>query len=151
MIYDSLIIDLRDNPGGEQESLEKIASLFLDSSKVICIDHYKDKDVVVQSTGVKTANYPIIVLVNADTASCSEILTLALKEGCNAIVVGTTTYGKGVGQSLKKTENYYYKVTSLNWTSPSGISIDKVGIKPDIDLSNYSEKDGLNVALKILS
>lgn len=118
---------------------------------MICVDHFKDKDVIVQSTGEKTAKYPIIILVNKYTASCSEILTLALKEGCNAIVIGTTTYGKGVGQTLKKTENYYYKVTSLNWTSPSGISVDKVGIKPDIDLSNYSKEDELDIALKMLS
>lgn len=150
--YDSLIIDLRYNSGGEQRNLEQIASLFLGKDKVIAIDHYKDKDKIIKVKGEKTADYPIVILVNKGTASCSEILTLALKEECNATVIGTQTYGKGVGQTVKRTENYYYKITSMTWTSPSGMSINKVGITPDIEVKSIPGKDlQLEKAIEYLS
>lgn len=149
--FDSLIIDLRDNLGGENGNLVNIASLFLDKSKIICIDKYKDKEITYYSKGDKNADYPIVLLGNYSSASCSEILITALKEGCNATYIGTRTYGKGVGQIVKETPNYYYKVTAFEWLTPSRKSIGGVGIEPDIQVHNYEDKDlQLDAAIEYL-
>lgn len=150
--FDSLIIDLRGNLGGENNNLMDIASLFLDSSKIVCIDKFKKITKTYYSHGDKTANYPIVILGNCDTASCSEILICALKEGCNATFIGTRTYGKNVAQVCKETPNYYYKFTAAYWLTPSGQSIDKEGIKPDIEVLNLGNEDEqLNTAIEYLA
>lgn len=139
--FDSLIIDLRDNLGGENTNLIKIASLFLDNKKVICKEHYRNKTKTIYSKGTETAKYPIVILCNNNTASCSEILIGSLMEGCNAKLIGTTTRGKGVGQRIIKSNSYDYKYTESSWTMPSGKSINQVGIKPDIEIENYNDED----------
>ena len=96
---------------------------------------------VIYSKGKENISYPIVFLSNNNTASSSEILILALKEGCNAKIVGIQTYGKGVGQSIYTAKDYMYKFTSESWTSPSGISINGVGISPDIVVENSDEND----------
>ena len=70
-----------------------------------------------------------------------KILILALKEGCNAKLVGTQTYGKGIGQTVYSAKDYMYQFTSEYWTSPSGISINGIGITPDIVVENLDEND----------
>lgn len=137
----SLIIDLRDNLGGEQSNMIDIASLFLSDDKVIFKSKRRSGQKVIYSKGKENISYPIVFLSNNNTASSSEILILALKEGCNAKIVGTQTYGKGVGQSIYTAKDYMYKFTSESWTSPSGISINGVGISPDIVVENSDEND----------
>lgn len=137
----SLIIDLRDNLGGEQSNMIDIASLFLSDDKVIFKSQRRSGQKVIYSKGKENISYPIVFLSNNNTASSSEILILALKEGCNAKIVGTQTYGKGVGQSIYTAKDYMYKFTSESWTSPSGISINGVGISPDIVVENSDEND----------
>ena len=137
----SLIIDLRDNLGGEQSNMIDIASLFLSDDKVILKSQRRSGQKVIYSKGKENISYPIVFLSNNNTASSSEILILALKEGCNAKIVGTQTYGKGVGQSIYTAKDYMYKFTSESWTSPSGISINGVGISPDIVVENSDEND----------
>lgn len=150
--YDGLIIDLRGNLGGENANLVDIASLFLDSSKVICIDKFKTTTKIYYSHGDKTANYPIAILGNIDSASCSEILICALQEGCNAKFIGTRTFGKNVAQICKETPNYYYKFTAAYWLTPSGKSIGKDGIKPDIEVYNVGDEDTqLKTAIEYLT
>ena len=137
----SLIIDLRDNLGGEQSNMIDIASLFLSDDKVIFKSQRRSGQKVIYSKGKENISYPIVFLSNNNTASSSEILILALKEGCNAKIVGTQTYGKGVGQSIYTAKDYMYEFTSESWTSPSGISINGVGISPDIVVENSDEND----------
>lgn len=139
--FDSLIIDLRDNLGGENKNLVKIASIFLDNKKVIFNEHYRNKTKTIYSKGNKTANYPMVILSNNNTASCSEILMGALMEGCNVKIIGTTTRGKGVGQQVIDAKNYQYKYTEYSWTMPSGKSINNIGIKPDIEIENSNGED----------
>lgn len=150
--FDSLIIDLRDNLGGENTNLVNIASLFLDSSKIICKDQFKNSIKTYYSKGEKTADYPIVILGNINSASCSEILICALREGCGAKLIGTRTYGKNVAQIYKETPNYFYKFTAAYWLTPSGKSIDKAGIKPDIEVFNTGNGDEqLNTAIEYLA
>lgn len=137
----SLIIDLRDNLGGEQSNMINIASLFLSNDKVIFKPQKRNKEEIVYSKGKEDVSYPIVFLSNNNTASSSEILILALKEGCNAKLIGTQTYGKGIGQSVYIAKDYMYQITSEYWTSPSGVSVNDVGITPDIIVENFNEND----------
>ena len=137
----SLIIDLRDNLGGEQSNMINIASLFLSNDKVIFKAQKRNKEEIVYSKGKEDISYPIVFLSNNNTASSSEILILALKEGCNAKLIGTQTYGKGIGQSVYIAKDYMYQITSEYWTSPSGVSVNDVGITPDIIVENFNEND----------
>lgn len=137
----SLIIDLRDNLGGEQSNMINIASLFLSKNKIVFKAQKRGKEGIFYSKGKGNVSYPIVFLGNNNTASCSEILILALKEGCNAKLVGTQTYGKGIGQTVYSAKDYMYQFTSEYWTSPSGISINGIGITPDIVVENLDEND----------
>ncbi len=137
----SLIIDLRDNLGGEQSNMINIASLFLSNDKVIFKAQKRNKEEIVYSKGKEDVSYSIVFLSNNNTASSSEILILALKEGCNAKLIGTQTYGKGIGQSVYIAKDYMYQITSEYWTSPSGVSVNNVGITPDIIVENFNEND----------
>ncbi len=138
---DSLIIDLRDNCGGENSNMQKIASLFLKKGTPIHVEKSKKKKKTYYSNGKGDRNYPILLLGNDMSASCSEILIMALMEGYNAKFLGTNTYGKSCGQLVFKTRNYYYKVTNSVWTSPSGKSVENNGIEPDI----YVEDENLQL------
>lgn len=129
-----LIIDLRDNTGGYLEAVEKIAGYLLPEDTTILQQKDKNKEY----SEYKTKNNKqitfekIVVLVNGDTASASEVLTAALKENLNVAVVGVKTYGKGTVQIPYTFEDgSMIKYTIAEWLTPSGKSIDKVGITPD--------------------
>ena len=146
---DSLVIDLRDNTGGYLQSAYNIADLFLEKDKVIY--QLKDRTGSVKSYKAQEDVYrkynKIVVIVNTNTASASEVLTLALKENLNATVVGATTYGKGTVQDTKiLSSGAMVKYTSAYWLSPKGNLIDGIGIKPDIAVEN--EESQLEEALK---
>ncbi len=157
---DSLIIDVRYNSGGHLTTATKIISLFLSSDKVIYQIEDSSGTQKHYSQGTITKEYPIVVLVNGNSASASEILASALKEQYNAILVGKKTYGKGTVQELLKTKNgIQYKITTQHWLTSKGNWIDKQGIDVDYDveltdkyLSNpIDENDSqLNKAIEIL-
>ena len=132
-----LIIDLRGNSGGYLEEAEKVTSLFLEKGKLIYslknkenIENYKDKT----ETSV---NYPVVVIVDGQTASAAEIFACALKDSYGSVIIGNKSYGKGKAQHTYKLKNgNIVKYTTYNWLRPSGESIDKVGIIPDIEVNN---------------
>lgn len=140
---DSLIIDLRDNTGGELTTALNMISLFLGSDKIAFKMQTRSVTQEYHSVGVADATYPIVILVNNNSASASEVMTAALKENLNAILVGTTTYGKGTAQELLNLSNgEQYKMTTMKWLTPKGNWINEVGIKPDIEVElseNYSK------------
>lgn len=136
----SLIIDLRDNPGGIENELKKISCLFLDSSDTLFIKKNRNKEKVIKVNGNGAKSYPIVILVNENTASCSEVLACALKENVNAKIIGTRTTGKGVGQTVVSGKDYMYKYTSDEWFTPNKNSINKTGIIPDIIIENKDKQ-----------
>ena len=88
-------------------------------------------------------------MVNSGSASASEILAIALKETVGAKIVGTTSYGKGTVQETKRlSSGAMVKYTMAYWLSPNGNSINKVGIKPDVEETNASNQ--LEKALKVV-
>lgn len=134
-----LIIDLRDNGGGYQTAVENIAGLFLPQGTVMMRQIYTDQheEKFETRSHVYYDNFTYIdILINENTASASEVLTMALREQHpHTTLVGTTSYGKGVVQTTYPLrDGSALKLTTSKWLSPQGVWINKVGIKPDIEI-----------------
>lgn len=137
---ESLIIDLRDNTGGELETVSNIVSLFIPKGNVIYQMKDKDKIAKTYSESDTTRNYKIVVLVNEYSASASELMTGALKEIYGATIIGTNTYGKGTAQKVITLENgERYKFTTKEWLTAEGNSIEGVGIEPTIKVEQSED------------
>lgn len=138
---DSLIIDLRDNPGGHLSQTKEILSMFFNKKTVLYQLKDKDTKKKIYSSSNETRSYPIVILVNDGSASASEIITSCFMENYNNIkVVGTTTYGKGtVQQSHQLSTGTSIKYTVQEWLTSRGKSINEKGIKPDEELLMNSE------------
>ena len=133
---DGLIIDLRGNSGGHLSAAEQIISLFLDSSHPIYQIKSKTGQNKYYSTGKETKEYNITILIDANSASASEVVTSALKEQYGASVVGEKSYGKGTVQELQTLPNgEQYKLTTKTWLTSKGKIIDGNGIEPDYKVS----------------
>ena len=138
---DSLIIDLRDNPGGHLSQTKEILSMFFNKKTVLYQLKDKDTKKKIYSSSNETRSYPIVILVNYGSASASEIITSCFMKNYNNIkVVGTTTYGKGtVQQSHQLSTGTSIKYTVQEWLTSNGKSINEKGIKPDEELLMNSE------------
>lgn len=138
---DSLIIDLRSNTGGELTAATNIISLFLNNDKIMYQTESKDGKIEkTYSFGNKDKKYPIVVLVNENSASASEVMTAALKENLGATVIGKKTFGKGTVQTvLRIATGEQYKMTTKKWLTPNGNWINGKGIAPDIEVDNTNE------------
>ena len=129
---DGLIIDVRDNNGGYLNVVTNIASNLLKKGDIIYKLEKSNKKVETKKDTTKEKRtYPIAVLVNAGSASASEILASAIKESYKGFVVGTNTYGKGtVQQTMKLEDGSMIKYTIENWLTPNGNWINEVGVTP---------------------
>ena len=137
--YSSLIIDLRSNGGGYQNAVQDVATLFLGWDVLVMLQEFKDghQEEYYTTGSVYYDNFEeIVILVDGNTASAAEVLTIALKEQHpNTTIIGTPTYGKGVVQSTYfLADMSALKITSSKWLSPSGQWIDGEGIVPDIEV-----------------
>jgi len=152
----SLIIDLRGNSGGYLNAAYNIASLFLEKGQVVYSLESQNNVTTYKDETADKREYKIVVLVNSATASAAEILTAALHDSYGAIVVGTTTYGKGKVQTMKHYEDSIIKYTSAKWLRPNGECIDQKGIVPDYEINNKIEDNTeydlqLDKAIELLS
>lgn len=140
-----IIIDLRSNGGGIVDEATGIAELFVNKGETILITKGKNEE---EKTTKSTKNpiitdIPVVVLVNEGTASASEILAAALKEQYGAKIVGKTTYGKGVIQTLYTlTDGSGLKITTDEYFTPKHNKIHKVGIKPDVEVDLTKDEQG---------
>lgn len=137
--YEKLIIDLRDNTGGYQTSVQEVAHLFLGDDVLVMSQEFKDgrrEEYYTVGSEYYDNFKEIVVLVNEHTASAAEVLAIALKEQHpNTTLMGTTTFGKGVVQtSLVLDDGSVLKVTTSKWLSPNGEWINGEGINPDIEV-----------------
>ena len=134
-----VIVDLRGNGGGYVSAAKDVASLWLDGDAIVTQKSLKTGDTTTYANKgqARLADCQTVVLVDSTTASSSEILAGALKDYGKATLVGTQTYGKGVVQSLfNLSAGSVLKVTTANWYTPHGSSINEVGITPDIVVEN---------------
>ena len=154
--YKSLIIDLRNNPGGLITSVVSVADKFIDSGTIVSTKSRLQSENMsfTAKKGNTTAprNMPIVVLINKGSASASEILSGALKDDHLAYLVGENTYGKGSVQQVipLNLNNDGIKLTTARYYTPSDSNIDKVGIPPDREvlfpvLSEEEEKTYLKI------
>ncbi len=137
----SLIMDLRNNPGGLMEEAVEIANLFVEEGKVIVYteDRFGNKE---EYTAVGEAEkMSIVLLTNQGSASASEVLTGALKDYGVGYQIGEKTYGKGVVQGVYQTgEDAILSVTVARYFTPKGVCIHEKGIAPDEEISMDVEK-----------
>lgn len=138
----SIILDLRDNPGGYLDSAVDVASLFMNKGVVVKEQDKNGRIEELQTTlEGKLAKYPIFVLVNEGSASASEIVAGALRDSRGALIIGKKTFGKGSVQELETLkDNSALRLTVAKWLTPKGKTIDKEGISPDIEV-NLSNED----------
>lgn len=136
---DKVILDLRNNGGGYVSAAGEMLSLWLNGGDKYMIEksiHNDDKtDYVPRGKNTIFKDTKTIVLINRSTASASEIVAGALKDYQKATIVGMTSFGKGVMQTmLNLSDGGKLKVTTAHWYTPNGSSINKTGIKPDAEV-----------------
>lgn len=138
----SLIIDLRNNTGGFLTAATDVANMFLEKGKRIYGLNYQNNITNFNDETSEHKEYEIVVLINENTASASEILAAALKESYGATLVGETSFGKGkVQQTMKLDDGSMVKYTSAYWLTPNGTCIDGTGINPDYYIVNEEVTD----------
>jgi len=134
-----LILDLRNNPGGTFDQAIKVSDEFLDSGTITFTKQRvkdREREHRAHKTG-KSHDYPIIILVNAGTASASEIVAGALQDNGRAIILGVQTFGKATIQTICPLEDgSALRLTIGRYYTPKGRSIQAKGITPDIVVSN---------------
>lgn len=154
-----LVIDVRGNPGGEIEAAMRISEIFLKEGTIFSTVTRKDRRIVKQETTVTPPlahtlsdvpdnvaaairdyyEMPLVLLIDGSSASSSEILTGALKDNKRTVIMGTTTWGKGVGMMVSKIPpGGQLSITSLTYTTPSGFNLHGKGIAPDIVVERHS-------------
>ncbi|HEY6643073.1 S41 family peptidase [Povalibacter sp.] len=130
-----LVLDLRDNPGGLLEAAIGVSDVFLDAGIIVTADGRAAdaKFEMDAQPGDELNGAPVVVLVNGGSASASEIVAGALKDHHRATIVGQQTYGKGSVQTVMPlSDGQAVKLTTSRYFTPSGVSIHKVGITPDV-------------------
>jgi len=157
----SIVLDLRDNPGGYLEVSQEIAGWFLKSGQVVTIEDFgkgREQKQYKTEGNASLAGYPLVVLINQGSASASEILAGALRDNRNVQLIGEKSFGKGsVQQVIDLRGGSFLKITIAKWLTPKGASISEVGLDPSVKVSisdqdTQNNKDPqLDKALEIIS
>lgn len=159
----SLIIDLRDNPGGLVTSVTSIADRILGKGVVVSIKSKNGKEMEYKAKTKECVDVPIAVLINGNSASASEILAGAIQDYKVGTIVGTTSFGKGIVQdTIQLSDGSAVKLTIANYYTPKGRNIHKKGITPDVKVKlskklenkseiKKSEDNQLQKAMEVVS
>jgi carboxyl-terminal processing protease len=140
---EAFILDLRRNPGGLLGEAVGVASNFFDGGKVVTVRDRNGKEDIRRATAeIKATDAPLVVLVNGESASASEIIAGAVQDRNRATVVGTQTFGKGVVQNvIPLSDGSAVRLTTARYYTPDGNYINEKGIKPDIEIEYDLETD----------
>ena len=137
-----LIIDLRSNTGGFLDEATEIVSAFVEKGKILYSLKDKKKTEYFYDKTAEKKDYPIVILIDENSASASEIVTSILKDNNNAIIVGKKSFGKGkVQKTITLSDGTMAKYTSAKWYRPNGECVDMVGINPDYEVDLLKEFD----------
>ena len=143
-----LIIDLRDNGGGDLKIVTKITDMLIPKG-VLMYTEYKNGKKNYMYSDENEVNIPMVVLTNGYSASASELMTGALKDYKKATVVGQKTYGKGVMQQVYPfSDGSGMVVTVAKYYTPEGTCVQDTGITPDIEVEGNDEQ--LKKAIEVL-
>lgn len=130
-----LIIDLRGNSGGYLYTVSDMLGLFIKKGEVLYRTESQINKTEVKDETEEHRNYKIVILVDSNSASASELMAISLRESYGAVVVGKTTYGKGTIQHVIDVgDNSAAKLTTQKWLSPKGNWIHEIGVVPDYDV-----------------
>ena len=140
---ESLIVDLRGNPGGNLSVVVEMCDMILPEGTIVSVEDRNGKGEVFTSDEEHKLNVPLVVLINGNSASASEIFAGAVKDYGAGILVGTTTFGKGIVQNIYGLpDNTSFKITSSEYFTPNGTNIHGVGIEPDVKIEyEYNEEN----------
>jgi len=134
----SLILDLRNNPGGYLDASVNIASYFLKKDDVVLREKdntNREKLYYASDKKISLAGIPTVILTNEGTASAAEILAGALRDNLNLKIIGEKSFGKGSVQTLLPlTDGSMIKITIAEWFTPNGTAINEKGLEPDISV-----------------
>ncbi len=141
-----LVLDLRNNPGGELGAATRVADNFVPEGPIVYID-YRSGDEDVKSADDQYLQLPLAVLVNENSASAAEILAGAIKDTETGVLVGTTTFGKGVVQTVFPLDTGSgpqagLKLTTARYLTPNKNDINEKGIQPDVMVKDNEELPG---------
>ena len=132
-----VVLDLRDNGGGLFQEAVEVASTFIEDGEIVTYRQRQDDDIVYEAEGDAFEDLPLVVLVNEGTASASEIVAGALQDRERAMIIGTTTYGKGsVQEVVPLTDSSALKLTIAAYFTPNGNDINGEGIDPDVEVDD---------------
>lgn len=141
---DGLVLDLRNNPGGSLDVCLNIADTFLDEGVIVTTED-KNGNVITEKSDADMDDIPMVTLINENSASASEILAGAFKDRGRSKIVGKKSFGKGIVQKLFPLENGAgAKITISEYKTPNGEKINKIGVKPDVEVENTNLDLDLN-------
>jgi carboxyl-terminal processing protease len=147
-----LILDLRNNPGGILDSAVEVSDLFLDEGIIVTADGRTPESRFRRDAEIGDImdGAAVVVLVNGGSASASEIVAGALQDHNRALIIGTTTFGKGLVQTVMPlSRGRAIKLTTSHYYTPSGDSIHETGIAPDIVVEGSAEYPGLSASATV--
>lgn len=154
---EKMIVDLRDNPGGNLSTVCEMLDLILPEGTIVYTEDKNNVREVITSDDKKQMQIPMAVLINGNSASASEIFAGAIQDYEMGTLVGTTTYGKGIVQNIYSLgDGTSLKLTTSEYFTPNGRNIHGIGIKPDIevkyeyDAENPTVDNQLQAAMKHL-
>lgn len=153
----SLIIDLRGNPGGNLSTVVEMCDLILPEGTIVSVKDRNGNGQFYTSDEENKLEVPLVVLIDGNSASASEIFAGAVKDFGIGTLVGTTTYGKGIVQNIYQLDDgTSLKITSSEYFTPNGTNIHGIGVAPDVEIpyeydENNPEADNqLDKAIEIL-
>lgn len=150
----SLIIDLRDNPGGHLNQVNRVVEPFFKKGVVIYQVESNNKKTKIKTTKKDSRKYPVVILINENTASAAEIVAACFDDNYSDItLVGKKTYGKGtIQKEVNLTSGSSYKYTTDRWLTSKGKWLNRGttgGLDPDIELERYDLNDLNNTDLQL--
>ena len=151
-VLTGLILDLRNNPGGLLDSAVAVSDLFLDSGVIVTAEGRTAESRFIREAhaGDILGGAAIVVLVNGGSASASEIVAGALQDHGRALIVGTITFGKGLVQTVMPlSKGRAVKLTTSRYFTPSGDSIHKTGVTPDIIVEGTRQFPNQNLQTQV--
>lgn len=142
----SIIIDLRGNPGGIVDTAAEVADILLPEGMIVYAKD-KNKNTVFEFKSDKNfVDLPLVVLINQGSASASEILAGAIRDYNRGTIIGKKSFGKGIVQSaMRFPRGDGIKLTTSEYFSPKGINIHKIGIEPDIEVDLEKDITGIGI------
>ncbi len=141
------IFDLRYNLGGNLEEVEKIVSFLIPRDELI-IMQFKNREEIYYSAGTQKTSRPMVVLMNSQTASASELMASALRDVNGTLLIGEQSYGKGIGQTTYRlSDGSAVKMTTFYYLTKSRTNYHGVGLVPDVTVSLSQEKEPYFYAL----